>query len=217
MALENPPVLVDFPIKTPVRGFSNHLWFPTTGMWSDFQVLLTTCCACRWLRTSPVSSRFLVNNHCNLSSMYTKFTLSTWLAGKSVEIPFQMERFPWNFRIPSRFVHFEMAVWRSFFPAMLLPPAAPLGSPSSAAAVNSAGRKGWSDPPTKKDQWSFGGFLTWGYPQIIHILDWDIPVSALGYPHFKKTPFQVPKLKVFTCIYHLCLAHLRVLKCPLKG
>ena len=109
-------------------------------------------CACRWLRKSPVSSRFLVNNHCNLSSMYAKFTLSTWLAGKSVEIPYQMERCPWNFRIPSRFFHFPK--WRCngrFFPAMLLPPAAPLGSPSSAAAVNSAGRKGWSDPPTKKD------------------------------------------------------------------
>ena len=35
MALENPQVLADFPIKTPVRGFSNHLWFPA-GMWSDF-------------------------------------------------------------------------------------------------------------------------------------------------------------------------------------
>jgi hypothetical protein len=34
--------------------------------------------------------------------------------------------------------------------------------------------------------WTFGGFLKWGYPQFIQVLD---ETHGLGIPHWRKPPF----------------------------
>ena len=41
--------------------------------------------------------------------------------------------------------------------------------------------------------WLYGGFLKWGYSQIIHFYRiFHYKQSILGYPHFRKPPYVVP-------------------------
>ena len=56
----------------------------------------------------------------------------------------------------------------------------------------------------------FGGFLKWGYPQIIHFNRiFHHNLFILGYPHFRKPPFESLS-QCFSVVYigYMCTVHL---------